>query len=196
MNVIFPPEPEVVEESLTSEMIGRGGRWARFWVPNILRQLLQCALVALMAYGSYLFDTTCVMETVDVVGVSMLPTLRNNDHYLLNRWAYLFREPKPNDIVVLRDPTDNSFAVKRIMGHEGDSIYLKSGRVYLNGKLLEEPYLEPGTPTYSFVTKQGDEMFTCGQNRYFVMGDNRKNSMDSRIYGPVPRENLLGTVLR
>jgi signal peptidase I len=137
-----------------------------------------------------------VYENVGVVGVSMVPTLQNHHHYLLNRWTYLFREPHPADIVVLRDPEDNGYAVKRIIGTAGDCIYIKNGRVYLNGRLLDEPYLEPGTATYASLTKQGNQWLICGTNQFFVMGDNRNFSIDSRVYGAIPRENILGTVVR
>lgn len=164
-------------------------------IPCLIKQVFQCALVAAMAYGSYWFFSKHVLQSVEVVGVSMSPTLHHAEHYLLDRWTYLIRDPQPNDIVVLRDPEDNDYAVKRIIGRQGDSIQLKSGQVYVNGRLLDEPYLKPGTRTYGFLTRQGDQWAVCGKDQYFVMGDNRGNSEDSRIYGPVPRENILGTVL-
>ena len=154
------------------------------------------ALLGVLTYGSYWMTSKYVYQNVGVVGVSMVPTLQNHHHYLLNRWTYLFREPHPADIVVLRDPTDNGYAVKRIIGTAGDCIYIKNGRVYLNGRLLAEPYLEPGTATYASVTKKGDQWLVCGTNQFFVMGDNRNFSIDSRVYGAVPRDNILGTVVR
>lgn len=165
-------------------------------VPCLLKQVFQCALVAAMACGSYWFFSKHVLQTVEVVGVSMAPTLHNADHYLLDRWTYLIRDPQPSDIVVLRDPKDNDCVVKRIIGRAGDSIQLRSGHVYLNGRELDEPYLPEGTRTYAYLTKRGDQWVVCGKDQYFVLGDNRGNSEDSRIYGPIPRENILGTVLR
>jgi signal peptidase I len=114
---------------------------------------------------------------------------------LLNRCVYLVRDPRTNDIVVIRDPSDNSYAVKRIVAGGGDSIYLKSGRVFVNGRELREPYLPPGTPTFANPAVC-EQWVVCGDHQYFVMGDNRNDSADSRIYGPVPRRNILGMVVR
>jgi len=194
MNVIFPPEPEVITPPPVPPLV-RAARWVGFQFPNLLKQLFQCLVVALMAYCSYLLAGHYVLQSVEVVGVSMFPTLHNHDRCLLNRWTFLFRDPHPSDIVVVRDPSDNSYVVKRIIGRGGDSIYLRSGRVYLNGKLLDEPYLPAGTPTYAPTSRKGDALVICGKDRYYILGDNRKNSIDSRMYGTVPRENILGTIL-
>jgi len=111
----------------------------------------------------------------------------------MNRLVYRIREPRPEDIVVLRDPEDNGFAIKRIIAKPGDSVYVKAGKVFVNGKLLQEPYLKPGTKTFADA-KHEAELWVCGTNRYFVLGDNRGNSADSRLYGAVPRQNILGMV--
>ncbi len=84
--------------------------------------------------------------------------------------------------------------VKRVIASAGDSIYFKEGRVYINGQKLSEPYLLPGTPTYTF-SKEQELLIVCGNNQYFVLGDNRNNSYDSRYYGPVPRQNILGALI-
>ena len=125
----------------------------------------------------------------------MVPTLCDSQRYLLNRWIYCVHAPQRSDIVVLRDPSDNGFAVKRIIAAPGDSIYLSNGNVYLNGCKLNEPYLAPGTPTFTDSTER-DQLIRCGRDQYFVLGDNRPNSIDSRTYGPVPRGNILGPLIR
>jgi signal peptidase I len=164
-------------------------------IPHFIKVFLQCVMMAALAFGCYWVINKHIFSSVEVVGVSMVPTLHNSDHYLLDRWTYMIRDPQPNDIVVIRDPQDDGYAVKRIIGREGDSIYLKQGRVYVNGRILDEPYLLPGTPTYGLLTRRGEQWIVCGKDRYFVMGDNRNNSSDSRIYGSVPRQNILGTVV-
>jgi signal peptidase I len=163
---------------------------------RILRHLFQLAFVALLGAGSYWFFSQYVLQSVEVVGASMLPTLHNEDHYLLNKWTYFVRDPEPNDIVVIRNPDDGKYSVKRIVACAGDSVLLKNGKVYVNGRVLDEPYLEPGTLTFASGTKNGEVWTICGKDHYFVLGDNRKNSEDSRAYGPILRRNIVGAVDR
>jgi signal peptidase I len=163
--------------------------------PSLLQQVYQCLSVATLAMGSYFVISHFVFQTVRVVGVSMVPTLYDSQQYVLNRWVYYFRAPNHNDVVVLRDPIDHGFAVKRIIGTSGDRIRLKDGKVYVNGTKLEEPYLLPGMPTFPCVEHR-DCSVTLGEDEYFVLGDNRKNSADSRTYGPVSRRSILGLIVR
>ena len=94
-----------------------------------------------MAVASYFVISHFILQSVKVVGRSMVPTLYDSQHYLLNRWVYYVRPPRQSDIVVLRDPSDNGYSVKRVIAAPGDSIYLKGGAVYVNGRKLKEAYL-------------------------------------------------------
>lgn len=160
-----------------------------------LRQVLSCLVIAALAYGTFEFVSHYVLQSVQVIGASMSPTLHDSERYVLNRFIYHVREPRPRDIVVLRDPADDCYAVKRIIAKEGDTVFVKEGHLFVNGKLLDEPYLAPNTPTHA-GPRYREQMWICGVNQYFVLGDNRNNSADSRIYGTIPRQSILGMVIR
>lgn len=163
--------------------------------PPLRAQIFQCLFVALVALGSYVFIRHYLLQSVEVVGVSMSPTLQNADRYLLNLCVYRVRSPQPSDIVVLRDPLDQSYAVKRIVACEGDDVSVKGGRLYVNGRQLNESYLPRGVRTFAPV-RQEERSWRCGPGEYFVLGDNRDNSTDSRNYGAIPRQNILGAIIR
>src|SRR3989454_3576279 len=147
----------------------------RTHTPSFLRQIYQCLSVAALAMASYFVISHFVLQTVQVVGVSMLPTLNDSQLYVLNRWVFYFRPPNRNDVVVLRDPIDKGFAVKRVIGLAGDNVVFKKGRVYVNDQKLEEPYLVPGMSTFP-CPDTNEQAFTLGKDQYFVLGDNRRNS--------------------
>jgi signal peptidase I len=184
-------EPEIFPESPTLYPLARR---SRIPVGVIARQSWQLLLLAAMGVASYLIISHFLLQTVRVVGRSMVPTLYDSQSYLLNRWIYLVRSPRQLDIVVLRDPSDNGFSVKRVIAAPGDSVFLKDGGVFVNGAKLNETYLAPGTATFSDSNYHG-QLILCGHDQFFVLGDNRGNSVDSRAYGPVPRKNILGPIV-
>ena len=163
--------------------------------PSWPKQIAQCIVVAVLATFSYFLISRYILQSVQVVGASMSPTLQDADRYFLNRWVYDLREPRRGEIVVLKDPTDGAYCVKRVIALPGEAVYLKNGRLFVNGKELPEPYLPTGVKTFT-PEKIQEEMVSIGKNRYFVLGDNRNNSFDSRFYGTVPRDNILGVVMR
>jgi signal peptidase I len=160
-----------------------------------LKQTFQALLAAGLAITSYYLISHYLVQSVQVVGSSMAPTLHNSEHYLLNRWVYHFRIPQRSDIVVIRDPAVGCFSVKRIIGVPGDSIYLKDGFVFLNGHKLNEPYLAANTPTFAIGSCK-DQLVMCGREQYYLLGDNRSNSADSRVYSAVPRRNIIGMLVQ
>ena len=158
------------------------------------RQLLMVLLFAILSTISYFVVSRFIVTAVIVQGKSMAPTLQDGDECLLNRWAYLRHPPGRGDLVVLKDPGHKDCAVKRIIALPGESVHFKQGTIYVNGKRLFEPYLPAGTRTLSSDAK--DQYFVLGNDAYFVLGDNRANSEDSRCYGPVHRDWIVGILAR
>lgn len=137
----------------------------------------------------YLF----VAQFHKVSGSSMVPTLHTGDYLITEKLSYRFRDPKHGEIIVLKNPRDESQDfIKRIIAVPGDTLQIINDVVYLNGQILSENYLPRGTPTHSgaFVTE--DSQIKVASNQYFVFGDNREHSSDSREWGPVTKEEIVG----
>ena len=178
------------EGALLPTAVKSGGR-----LRVLFRQTGQGLTIGALALASYLLISHFFVQSVTVVGLSMTPALRNSERYLLNRWVFYLRAPRHSDIVVLQDPSDHGFSVKRVVAVAGDSICFKKGAVYVNGQKLDEPYLAPGTVTFASSPSQ-ERSVRCRKDQYFLLGDNRNNSLNSRTYGPVPRQNILGLIVR
>lgn len=155
---------------------------------------LVCVIAALM-----LFMRTFIIEPGRVNGRSMENTLRDNNIFLVNKFSLLFRSPERGDIVNIHDPATGKLLVKRIIGLPGEKIKISQNSVYSidamgNEKIIDEPYLKPYTITRS--VEDGSILYdTIPSDEYFVMGDNRPLSIDSRNYGPVHRTKILGLVI-
>ena len=157
-------------------------------------QIAILVCLVLLSIASYQIVTHYIMTAVVIEGRSMAPTLQEGDRFLLDRWSYRYRSPERGDLVVIKDPGHQDYAVKRIVGLPGETLFLRDGAVLLNGKHLVETYLTPGTRT--FCSDMKDRLIMVGNDQYFVLGDNRANSEDSRFYGTVPRERIIGMITR
>ncbi len=130
-----------------------------------------------------LFGTSCGTLRVDIVGESMSPTFMNGDKALATR---NFTDVARGDVVALRYPKDESKSfVQRIIGLPGERIEMREGRVVINDKPIEEPYV-----VESNRSKDSWGPMTVAAGQYFVMGDNRRNSLDSRTWGLVRRDAI------
>ena len=166
----------------------------RFTAKGVIGQIVVLLLVAALSVGCYWAISHYVVQSIEVVGESMVPTLEQGGHYILNRTAYRKSAPHRGDVVVIRDPADHGYSVKRVVALAGESVHFLNGKVYVNTEALPEPYLLPGTFTFTY-SQAKEQLITCGKDQFFVLGDNRVASIDSRSYGPVSREDILGQVI-
>jgi signal peptidase I len=129
-----------------------------------------------------------VVEAFWIPSASMVPTLKYGDRVLVNKFIYRFTEPERGDVVVFKSVQgDDQDLIKRVVGVPGDEISVRGGRLFVNGESQREPYVNKRYPDSSFYAPT-----TVPQDHVFAMGDNRANSQDSRIFGPVPQENIEG----
>ena len=131
-----------------------------------------------------------------VKGASMEPTYNDHEYLIINEIAYRLREPERGEVVVFRYPNDPSqFFIKRVVGLPGETVVVGKGRVkILSAARSEGYYLDESDYLASGTYVAGDRRVTLGQNEFYVLGDNRGSSLDSRVFGPVPRKNIVGRV--
>ncbi|MDB6019983.1 MAG: hypothetical protein JWR19_4472 [Pedosphaera sp.] len=194
INLQLAMAPVVEQQSSGKRSPQSALRISRLDLVAMLQGMATFVLIVVLSFLCYLFVSRFLFESVQVVGVSMVPTLEENGHYFLNRWALHARAPQPKDVVVIEDPADHGFSVKRVIAVAGQTVHFKNGKVFVDEKELRETYLMPKTFTFTY-SQAKEQLITCGKDQYFVLGDNRPQSIDSRAYGPVPRQNILGLVM-
>lgn len=147
-------------------------------------ELLQVVIVALAIIipVRYFF-----IKPFYVKGASMEPTFFDHEYLVIDEISYRLKEPVRGDIIVFRYPRDpKQYFIKRIIGLPGETVQITTNEVYINGESLNEAYLDTGTTT------AGEMVVTLQPDEYFVLGDNRSFSLDSRSFGPLPRQFIVG----
>lgn len=152
---------------------------------NNLREWLETVVIALAVA---LLIRAFVVQVYLVEGESMEPTLHTAERLMVNKFIYRLRPPAPGEVVVLQDPAQpRRELIKRVIAVAGETIEVKKGVVYINGKPIKEPF-----KNNTFTTNENFPPFTVPEGKIFVMGDNRGRSLDSRMIGAIPLKKVEG----
>jgi signal peptidase I len=162
---------------------------------KFLASFLEVLEIAIIAVAAVFIVRTFLVQPFLVSGTSMYPTFSHGDYVLTDELTYRIRPPERGEVVVFHDVSDYStYLIKRVIGLPGERVVINNNTVTIyntqhpNGFVLNESYLPPGTVT------AGDEDITLSSSSYFMMGDNRAVSYDSRSWGPLPASDIVGLV--
>ena len=150
---------------------------------SALRELLETLILTVV---TYLLVRTFLFETYRVVGQSMDQTLEQDQRLIVSKLSYRLHDPQRGDIIVFHDPQDpGRNLIKRIIGLPGEIVEISNGQVFINGQPLDEPYLGSNS-------MRAEPQIPIPDGHYFVMGDNRNNSSDSRSWGTLDADRIVG----
>jgi len=152
---------------------------------GLVEFLVILAVAFVLVFG---FVRPFVLEAFRIPSESMVPTLLVGDRVFVNKFIYRFTEPERGDVVVFESVNGREEdLIKRVVGVAGDEVEVRNGTLLVNGEAREEPYLNRNLPFNDSYGPSG-----VPEGHVFVMGDNRANSADSRVFGPLPIENIEG----
>ncbi|MDR1598795.1 MAG: signal peptidase I [Oscillospiraceae bacterium] len=153
---------------------------------SVGREVFEWAVSIIVAVALAMTIRAFIFEPIRVDGESMIHTLENNEYTFTTKFDYLLGNLSRFDVVICKFPGRTERFVKRLVGLPGDTVQIMDGYLWVNGERYEEEYLT-NRPGYAGA-------WTLGEDEYFVLGDNRPNSNDSHIIGPLTREMIIGHV--
>jgi signal peptidase I len=154
-----------------------------------LRNAVEWVVIAVGALLVAFVIKTFLLQAFYIPSLSMAPTLKINDRVLVNKMSYRLHDIHRGDVVVFESvPGDGATKdlIKRVIGLPGETVESQDGHILINGRVLKEPYLGPSVVTGAL------EKITIPPGHYWVMGDNRPNSRDSRFFGAIPKSLIIG----
>lgn len=172
---------ELANKTVPSKETGSSFSAVRVAVMNWTRDLL-------IALGLAAVIIVFLYQPVKVEGTSMSPLLTDQERIFINKFVYRFEPIQRGDVVVFWYPLDRSKSfIKRVIALSGDLVEIRNGRVLVNGKELDEPYVPP-----QFADRSSHGPTRVPEGQFFVLGDHRNSSNDSRVFGPVPGQFIYG----
>ncbi len=164
---------------------------------GVISFIIEWTKLFLLALAIVIPIRVLLFQPFVVSGASMDPNFHNADYLIIDELSYRLREPERQEVIVFKYPNNPSLKyIKRVIGLPGEKVEIVNGQVFITSGnktfQLEEPYLSEETKQ-TWINNNNFSV-ELGQNEYFVMGDNRNFSSDSRIWGPVPRKNIVGKV--
>lgn len=161
-------------------------------IPSFFSEVFGTVIFVIIV--TVLFDLVIPRSLVD--GQSMEPTFQHEDRLVISRMNYLLGKPDHGDIVVFnaivpRDAEMGIMLIKRVIGIPGDTVEIREQEIWLNGEQLDEPYIYEACS----IMRCRNGIWQLGEDEYFVMGDNRNHSNDSRSFNAVPYDHIVGRVI-
>ncbi len=155
---------------------------------RLLREVIETIVLTILMFVVIRF----AVQNFNIEGTSMEPSLHNQELILVDKWTYLFRPPARGDVIVfIAPPQPSQDYIKRVIGIPGDTITIQNTTVIVDGVILNETYVDPNNQGNIYDYKNIHDM-VVPPNKYFVLGDNRRGSSDSRDWGFVPKKNIIG----
>lgn len=161
---------------------------------SVVREFVNWILILVLLLGATFLIVHFVGERTVVSGESMYPALEDGDNLIVDKISYRFSDPKRFDVIVFPFQYQaGTFYIKRVIGLPGETVQIQDGEIYINGRVLKESYGNEGILNPGFASSE----ITLAEDEYFVLGDNRNNSRDSRepSVGNISREDIIGKAL-
>ncbi len=165
-------------------------------MPRVMKRfagLIEVVKVVAIVFLSAIIIRTFVFQPFVVEGSSMESNFHNGEYLFIEKVSYKLKSPERGDVVVFRYPRDVRYNyIKRVVGLPGEQVEIKDGVVSIDGKVLKEDYVATGAKTYVDGKPELNYSITLTDHQYFVLGDNRAHSSDSREWGPLDRRFIIG----
>lgn len=158
------------------------------WLKKLAILVFEIVKVVLISLAIILPIRLFLVQPFYVEGASMEPNFYQNEYLIIDEISYRFNEKQRGEVIIFKNPQNTkAYFIKRIIGLPGETVSVEDGRVFIDGAKLDEPYI-------SIFSSDDHDPVTLVDNQYFVMGDNRMNSLDSRQIGPIHKDYIIGRV--